>query len=234
MSVVALIPARGGSKRIRQKNLRVAGGHPLVAWSVRAAIESQTVSHVYVTTDSDDIAAVAEDYGARIIRRPEAISGDGAAIESAISHALPDFPVDWWSVVLLQPTSPLRWADKIDAAVHLLRAEGRPDSVVGVVRDPGCHFTWGALGPRYASRPRTQDLQVWRETGALYAFTRRSWMHTHNRVGALPTTLELSQAEGWDIDTEWELEVADTELWRHQLRRNPRIPWPIPAIEVHA
>lgn len=122
MKAIAIIPARGGSKRLPRKNLRPLCGVPLVAWSIRAARDARMVSEVYVSTDDLEIAMEAERYGAKAVMRPPEISGDDARIEDALRHVLkmavqeqPDV------VVTLQPTSPIRAEGLIDRCVIALR-----------------------------------------------------------------------------------------------------------------
>ena len=109
---IALIPARGGSKRIPRKNLLPLAGLPLVAHSIRHAIAAHAVSEVYVSTDDPEIADVARTFGAEVVMRPTELAGDQATSESALLHALDDrarrgLP-DPELVVFLQPTSPVR------------------------------------------------------------------------------------------------------------------------------
>lgn len=230
MTAVALIPARGGSKRIPRKNLRLCGGHPMVAWSIRAAIEAGL--DAWVSTDSEEIATVATDYGARVIERPAELADDTADLESVIAHAAAVWSVSgvqWDALALLQPTSPLRWAEHVSAAVALVGDSA--DGVVGVVRMPAAAFRWHGAGdgsePGYHTRPRTQDITTLVETGALYVVSREAWQAHGRRYGARPHAYVLSGIDGWDIDEEWQLEIADAECWRHQLRRRPRICWPL-------
>ena len=86
--VIAVIPARGGSKGVPRKNVRDVAGKPLIAWTVEAALCAKCVDTVAVSTDDAEIASVAERYGARVVRRPAEISGDEASSESALLHAL--------------------------------------------------------------------------------------------------------------------------------------------------
>ena len=86
--VIAVIPARGGSKTIPQKNIKPFYGKPLLVWSIEQALASELVSSVWVSTDCSDISRIAKENGANIIERPQAISGDLASSESAWIHAL--------------------------------------------------------------------------------------------------------------------------------------------------
>ena len=134
MEVVALIPARGGSKGIPRKNLAPLAGRPLLAWTVGAALASPTVTRTIVSTDDEEIAHAAEELGAEVLARPPDLAADETPMRDAIVHALEELP-GTEVLVLLQPTSPLRRAEHVDAAVELLLESGA-DSVVSVVEVP--------------------------------------------------------------------------------------------------
>jgi CMP-N,N'-diacetyllegionaminic acid synthase len=137
LKVLALVPARGGSKSIPRKNVRLVNGKPLVAWSIEHALEARSITRVICTTDDDEIAAVAKRFGAEVpFRRPEAISGDLAvdfefhlhALEWLRDHEgyLPDL------VVHLRPTHPVRRPATLDRAVELLASHPEADSLRAV------------------------------------------------------------------------------------------------------
>jgi CMP-N,N'-diacetyllegionaminic acid synthase len=134
VDVVALIPARGGSKGIPRKNPAPVAGRPLLAWTIHAALRSRAVTRAVVSTEDDEIAAAARGLGAEVLTRPPELAADDTPMQPVIVHALeelgaPDI------LVLLQPTSPLRRAEHVDEAVELLLATGA-DSVVSVVEVP--------------------------------------------------------------------------------------------------
>ena len=140
--VVAIIPARGGSKGIARKNLRRVGGVPLVARAVDAALRCTAIDRVVVTTDDDDIAAVAAEWGAEIVERPVRLADDAASSESALLHAMDELEargVDLGVVAFLQPTSPFIDIDALADAVHLVRSRRR-DSVFSAIETYG--FLW--------------------------------------------------------------------------------------------
>jgi CMP-N,N'-diacetyllegionaminic acid synthase len=140
MRVLALIPARAGSKRLPHKNIHPCAGRPLIGWTCQAAIEAKELDRVLVSTDSRNIADVASSFGVEaLFLRPPEISGDAASSLDAVVHAL-----DWLrdnegesfdAVALLQPTSPLRRASHIDDAIRLLK-ERNADTVVSVCSLP--------------------------------------------------------------------------------------------------
>ena len=133
VQVVALIPARGGSKGIPRKNLAPVGGRPLLVWTIDAALESRAVTRSVVSTEDDEIAEAARSLGAEVLARPAELAGDDTPMQPVIVHALEDLASD--VLVLLQPTSPLRRAEHVDETVDLLLATGA-DSVVSVVEVP--------------------------------------------------------------------------------------------------
>ena len=136
--ILALIPARGGSKGIPHKNIRSFAGYPLLAWSIAAGLQAKSVSRVIVSTDDEEIAAVAREYGAEVpFMRPSELAQDRTLDLPVFEHALkwlediegykPDI------VVQLRPTSPIRPVNMVDSAVKILAENPDADSVRGVV-----------------------------------------------------------------------------------------------------
>ena len=134
VAAIALVPARGGSIGIPRKNMAPLGGRPLVAWTIEAALASEAVTRTVVSTEDEEIAAVARAAGAEVLTRPDELAADETPMRDVIEHALDELGgVE--VIVLLQPTSPLRRAEHVDTAVELLRTTGA-DSVVSVVEVP--------------------------------------------------------------------------------------------------
>ena len=136
--VLAIIPARGGSKGLPRKNVRLFAGHPLISYSIAAGLQAETVTRTIVSTDDDEIAAVARQYGADVpFMRPAEYAQDNTLDLPVFQHALtwlaehegyhPDV------VVQLRPTSPVRPVKLVDDAVRLLLANPQADSVRGLV-----------------------------------------------------------------------------------------------------
>src|ERR1700683_1235987 len=135
--ILALIPARGGSKSIRRKNITEIAGKPLIAWSILQALESDRITRVVVSTDDDEIAAVAEEYGAEVpFLRPPEYADDRAPDIDVFRHAL-GFLAERESyrsevVVHLRPTGPVRRVSDVDDAIDLLLGHPEADSVRSV------------------------------------------------------------------------------------------------------
>lgn len=124
--VLALITARGGSKGLPRKNVLLAGGKPLIAWTVQAALESQFIDRVVLSSDDDEIMVAAEAAGCEVpFRRPSHLATDKASSMDVVKHALQELP-GYDYVVLLQPTSPLRTSEDIDAAFQLMLSKNSP------------------------------------------------------------------------------------------------------------
>ena len=116
MKIMGLIPARGGSKGVPKKNIRILYGKPLIAWTIEKAMQSEWLDEIVVSTDSEEIAEVARQYGAEVIIRPEVLATDTASTQDVMVHALQERPAD--ILVLLQPTSPCRSEGLIDACIR--------------------------------------------------------------------------------------------------------------------
>ena len=134
-SIIALIPARSGSKRVRDKNIRPLLGHPAMAYAICSARESAMFDKVVVSTDSGDYAAIARHYGADVVTRPEELSGDHSPDIEWVAHALDAVGERYDCFSILRPTSPFRQADTIRRAWTQFQAGGqRFDSLRAVQR----------------------------------------------------------------------------------------------------
>ncbi len=130
-SFLAIIPARGGSKRLPRKNILDLAGKPLIAWTIEAGLKSRYLDIVVVSSDDDDILGISQDYGSGIMRRPAELAGDTATTFDAIRHAMENSERPFDYIVLLQPTSPLRNEKHIDEAIELLMLKDA-DAVISV------------------------------------------------------------------------------------------------------
>jgi len=216
--ILALIPARGGSKGLPGKNIRPLAGKPLIAWSIGAARASRHVSRIVVSTDDAEILRVAREQGAETpFVRPAELARDDTPGMDVVLHALDRLPEFEW-VVLLQPTSPLRLAQDIDAAIALCVDTGAPACVsVSEARDnPWWMFSLGEHGRLRSFLPpeqrpvRRQDLpDLHALNGAVYV-ARTAWLRqsrsflTDETVG-YPMPPERSV----DIDTLFDFKWAE-------------------------
>ncbi|MDI1307696.1 MAG: acylneuraminate cytidylyltransferase family protein [bacterium] len=169
---IAIIPARGGSKRIPEKNIQLFGGIPLLIHSINYALENSAfIDAVYVSTDDAMIKKIALDHGVEVIDRPEALSGDLEPTISAMKHVLVSMETDVENVVLLQPTNPLRPQNLLKEAFEEFQ-KGKYNSLFTVTRN---HQKFGKIAANkfepfnYSIGQRSQDLEpLYFENGLLY------------------------------------------------------------------
>jgi CMP-N,N'-diacetyllegionaminic acid synthase len=128
---LAVIPARGGSKRLPRKNILNFGGKPLIAWSIDEAKKSKYIAKTLVTSDDTEILNIAKKYGAEVLQRPSELSSDSSTTYEALEHAINSLEQEYEYIVLLQPTSPLRTSKHIDEAIELLESKDA-DAVISV------------------------------------------------------------------------------------------------------
>ena len=129
MKTIALIPARGGSTRIPEKNLYLCAGKPLIQWSIEAALASKYIDETFVSTDDKRIAEAALRFGARVIRRPPAFAETLAPIPPVTKHLAEKEHADEY--VVLRPTSPIRVNGLVDKAIELFRHKNVDTLVTG-------------------------------------------------------------------------------------------------------
>lgn len=127
---LAIIPARGGSKRLPRKNVLDLCGKPLIAWSIEAALKSKYISKIIVSSDDEEILNIAKEYKADFIKRPDELASDTATTFDALKHTLENVE-KYDYVVLLQPTSPLRTEKHINEAIELIE-EKNADAIISV------------------------------------------------------------------------------------------------------
>jgi CMP-N-acetylneuraminic acid synthetase len=127
---LAIVPARGGSKRLPRKNILDLEGKPLIAYSIESAFNSQYIDKVVVTSDDDEILSIAEIYGSDTVKRPSALASDAATTFDVVKHAIEKVGA-YDYIILLQPTSPLRESIHIDEAIELLDLKNA-DAIISV------------------------------------------------------------------------------------------------------
>ncbi|WP_243855052.1 acylneuraminate cytidylyltransferase family protein [Diaminobutyricimonas sp. TR449] len=211
--VVAVIPARGGSKGVPRKNLRLVGGRPLIARAVDAALASERVDTVYVSTDDVEIAEVARAAGAEVIDRPAELARDESSSEDALLHALEVLESAPVVLVFIQPTSPFIDPAAIDAAID--RVAAGEDVVFSAA--PTHAFLWreGADGAEAVNheasvRPRRQDRDPqFQETGAFYVMRADGFRKARFRFFGRIGMAVVDEADALEIDTVEQLRLAD-------------------------
>jgi CMP-N,N'-diacetyllegionaminic acid synthase len=223
LSIVAIIPARGGSKGLPGKNIRNFCGKPLIAWSIEQALKAKSVESVWVTSDSQEILDISRRYGAKTIERPADLSGDSATSDAAWIHALNYISTKGkkpTTVIAMQATSPLRkWTD-IESALQLFHEE-EFDSLL-TVSEVGPFFLWGkrndgggytSLNYDYKQRPRRQDLpDRWLENGSFYIFNSDGFLNSSNRLFGKIGVFQMAAWQGLEIDTADEFKLCESAM----------------------
>ncbi|SHM95515.1 acylneuraminate cytidylyltransferase family protein [Flavobacterium xinjiangense] len=133
MRILVVIPARGGSKGVPKKNIKLLGGKPLIAHAIECANSSKLVSKIVVSTDSDEIAAMVSNYKIEVVKRPLELADDTSNVVTAVEHAYKFLNEEFDIIVLLQPTSPLRTPKDLDDIIRLLQENPQTDGVISVV-----------------------------------------------------------------------------------------------------
>jgi CMP-N,N'-diacetyllegionaminic acid synthase len=226
LRVLAVIPARGGSKGIPNKNILPLAGKPLIAWTIAAARESACLDRVVVSTDNAAIAATAQPFGAEVpFLRPAELARDDTPTTDSVAHA-----VRWLdehqgyrpeAVMILQPTCPLRSAEDIRRALALY-VEKDAESVVAVC-EAKQHPLWmkqieadgrlTAYVPDWQHATRRQDLpKVYALNGALFLAQRNLLVEQNTVYSSRTFAYVMPKERSLDIDTPWDLHVAELLL----------------------
>jgi N-acylneuraminate cytidylyltransferase len=222
--VLAVIPARGGSKRVPQKNIREVNGRPLIAYTIDQAEAADRIDRAIVSTDSSDIEQVARKFGGEVpFTRPEGLATDTAALSETITHALEwatDLDQEYDIVCSLQTTTPLRTSNDIDSAIDRLE-ETNAMSCISTSEYTASPF-WAVTtnnsgyleefigkGALWANEPtRSQDLpNLVHPNGAVFASTVDAWRKHESFYTPETVGYEMPPERSLDIDEPWELEL---------------------------
>ncbi len=205
MSVIVIIPARGGSKGIMRKNIGLMAGYPLISYAIKNAL-ALNLADVFVTTDDEEIAEISRLYGASIIMRPSELAQDHITLDPVIHHALLEAEKIRGSkydiVVTMQPTSPTLSLDSLTGALDQLMTRDDFDTVLSVMRDPSLFWKKSdeVSIPVFKERINRQYMEpMYSETGA-FLMSRRSIVTSESRIGINTFLYELDEDEAIDID----------------------------------
>ena len=221
MTVAAIIPARGGSKGIANKNIYPIQGRPLIGWSITQALNSNSIDTVYVTSDSPKILEISEFFGAIPILRPPEISDDAATSESAWLHAITELALTQSEpdlVVGIQATSPLRHSTDFDTAIKLYY-EDELDTLFSSNLIEDFHV-WEGLGTKslkanydYHNRQRRQNIEArYLENGSFYLFTPDGIKKHNNRLHGKIGTYIQEKYKSAQIDEPIDIQICSALL----------------------
>ena len=217
MKILFVIPARGGSKGIPRKNIRILSGRPLIYYSINNAKNTAYDCNVVVSTDDEEIKAVSQNCGAEVILRPAHLALDNVTLDPVIAHCVTETETakkcTYDIVVTLQPTSPLLRTETLNNALQVFIEKGY-DTMISGVNKP--HLAWGEKDgqyyPLYEERKNRQELPKYLgETGA-FIITRRCFVNEKSRFGQNLTIFEMPVSESLDIDNYNDWYIAEKEL----------------------
>lgn len=202
MRIVAVIPARAGSKAIPNKNIRSVNGHPMIYYAIRNAQLSKYITDIVVSTDSFEVKIIAAQMGIKCHWRNPELCEDSVALDAVIFDAIRDDEDKYDYVVTMQPTSPTLQASTLDAAIKYM-IDNNLDTVISAINKP--HLSWreenGKKVPNYVRRLNRQFLPAnYMETGA-FVISKRNVVTENTRIGKNIDVYEVSENESIDVDT---------------------------------
>lgn len=225
MKVVAVIPARAGSKGIPNKNLISIGGKPLISWSIEAAIHSKNIDAIIVSSDGEEILSVASEYvEVTSVKRPDELAQDQTPTAPVIAHALMSQGIsvkDYDYLILLQPTSPLRNHKDIDAAMEEIK-KSEANALISVVQ-PDHHplksfakndqgYLEGLINDEYPFMPRQVLPKAYQPNGAIYIIALEAFLQKETFFTKKTIAYEMSAEKSIDLDTADDIEKIEKQL----------------------
>mgnify|MGYP000866270487 FL=1 len=222
MRILAVIPARGGSKGIPRKNIRLLAGKPLIYYSIRTARSCSAITDVAVTTDSAEIGDLAEQYGAEVVFRALELSTDEVTLDPVVCHAAHEMEertgAAYDVVITLQPTTPLLRHDTLAKGLDYFFS-GAWDTVLSAVNKP--RLFWekrgDAIVPLYTERRNRQNLRPqYLETGA-FLITGRAFVTADSRIGRRVSVFETDEDESVELRTPNDWLLAEHRLGRKRI-----------------
>ena len=199
--ILGVIPARGGSKGIPRKNIKTIADKPLIAWTIEAAKNSKLLDRFVVSTEDSEIKNISQKYGAEVIDRPRELATDNATTLSALQHALSIIKAD--TVVILQPTSPVRDSDLIDKCIERFKEKKADNLATGFI----CKFMeYGTY------TQRRQDLEgFFYDDGNVYAI-KADLIKKGKLFGKNVERFETSREENIEIDDDFDFWMVEQML----------------------
>ncbi len=223
--IVAIIPARGGSKRIHNKNLYPIFDKPLIQYTIDQAKKSKLLTDFFVSSDDKKILDYAKLNDCKIINRPVSLSKDTSTSEEVLIHAvkfIKKFYFDFDAVMMLQCTSPIRNSDDIDNAIKSF-AKNRFDSLMSVVKHKRFHWEIRneklvSINYDYRNRPRTQEFSnQFMETGSIYITNINNLIKTKNRLGQKIVPFIMDEITNFEIDDINDIDIVKWAIRKYNL-----------------
>lgn len=222
MKSLAIIPARGGSKGVPNKNSNPINGKPLIGYSIEAAQKSKLLTDVIVTTDSDKIGSIAKEYNCRHFKRDESNATDHAPVELAVSELIESLDTEYDLILLLQPTAPIRESEDIDNVIQMFMDDPSLENVVSVIPLSDIHpariYKYNQKNELTSLEPdletaRRQDLYpVYIRNGSIYGITVKAFSRENKLMLANKKTYEMLEERWLNIDTPRDVLIGEVLL----------------------
>ena len=221
MKVLGIIPARGGSKGVKKKNIRLVNNKPLIGYTIEAAQKSKFLTDFLVTTDADEIIDVVKKYNCKYQKRTIENAQDKTPIEPVLFEVLENVQENYDAIILLQPTAPARTAEDIDNVIQMFISDENTECVVSVVELEDIHparmylINDEFLQPlqKENEKKRRQDLEpVYLRNGCIYAITTKAFLKNKKLILENKKPYIMPEDKWINIDTERDLLVAETLL----------------------
>jgi CMP-N,N'-diacetyllegionaminic acid synthase len=224
MKILAIIPARGGSKRVKRKNIRKINNKPLIAYTIEAAQKSKKISRIVVSTDDLEIAKVSEEFGIKVpFMRPPEFSTDRSNSADLVLHSLEEcrriYNEEYDYIVLLQPTSPFRTSFHIEEAIKMLVNNPNADSLISVNESGHFHPEYLYFSnDEILFRPLIENREIksyqemkksYIRNGAIYIVKRTYFEKNKSLISKNNLAIQLDEHSSINIDTEIDLQFAN-------------------------
>ena len=216
--ILAIIPARGGSKGIPNKNIKLFNGKPLIQWTIESALKSKSIDQVVVSTDSSKILNLSDKLGADTILRPKNISGDKSTTESAVKHCIKKFKNNYETIILLSPTSPLRKNKDIDNAIRFFKLKKIDSCFSGSKLTDFLIWNYDktlkkfkSINYDYKNRGSRQNRKPgYVENGSIYIFKKNMIINNNNRIGNKMDIFIMNFWQSFEIDEKEDWKLLET------------------------
>lgn len=215
--ILAFIPARGGSKGIPNKNIKLFNGKPLIEWTIKSALKSKLINKVIVSSDSKKILSLSKKFGADVVLRPKNISGDFATTESAIMHYIKNTKESFDTIVLLSPTSPLRKKRDIDNAIKEFQSK-KLDSCFSasklldfLIWKLNKKKKYESINYDFQNRGTRQKRELnYVENGSIYVFKTKLIKYYNNRIAGKIGMYLMDFWQSFEIDEKDDWKMLET------------------------
>jgi len=220
-NILAIIPARGGSKGIPKKNIIDLAGKPLIAWTIEASLNSKYISKTIVSSDSEEILDISKKFGADIVKRPDILANDTASSESVVNHVIKTLSEQYQYIILLQPTSPLRNSETIDKAIEyffsknatsLISVNEIDNKILKAFVEKDDDFLEGIRDNTFPFMPRQKLPKIYMSNGAIYMINTKDFLKNQSFFTDKTLKFIMNKEQSIDIDTLEDLEEAKSLL----------------------